>query len=678
MRYLVPLLSAILLGVLPAPRAAAADAPVRYDVRMFGESAGALVSTPEGEHAFRHDFHYRSNGRGPTLVERIAVAPDGGFVRYAVTGQSTYGGAVDESFVLADGAARWKSTADAGDAPATTTPLYLPANGTPAATAALLSAVLASPGQRLPVYPAGELSARELERRTLVGPGGPREVVLAALLGNGSAPELLWLDAKSGALFAFLVPDALQLVEEGWEAHAAALEKDQQARGEALLADFSAGLTHRPDRPLLIRGARVFDSRDATLSAPSDVYVADGRIAAVMPAGSTPRGDIAVIEAAGRTLLPGLWDMHVHFSDWSGPQHLASGVTSVRDMGNVNSLLQRDRANIETGRAMGPNVFAYGVIEGTGENASRGDFMVATLDEAKAAVDWYAQRGYPGIKIYNSFPREHLAATLAHAHSLGLRVAGHVPAFLRAEDAVHAGFDELTHINQVMLNFLVRDGDDTRTLMRFERIMEEGGDLDLQSPAVRGFVAMLAERGIVVDPTLAVFEDFHQLPGQVHPSYTTVIDHLPVPVQRQLRTNTFDVTADTHARNRRGFDRMRDLVGELHRAGVTLVAGTDFIPGFTLHRELELYVEAGLSPGEALRTATWNAAQVMGALERLGSIERGKQADLVLVDGDPTQDIGVIRRPRLVVRNGALFYPDEIHAALGVEPFVPSARLPGR
>ena len=133
MRYLVPLLSAILLGVLPAPRAAAADAPVRYDVRMFGESAGALVSTPEGEHAFRHDFHYRSNGRGPTLVERIAIAPDGGFVRYAVTGHSTYGGAVDESFVLADGAARWKSTADAGDAPATTTPLYLPANGTPAA-----------------------------------------------------------------------------------------------------------------------------------------------------------------------------------------------------------------------------------------------------------------------------------------------------------------------------------------------------------------------------------------------------------------------------------------------------------------------------------------------------------------------------------------------------------------
>jgi hypothetical protein len=263
---------------------------------------------------------------------------------------------------------------------------------------------------------------------------------------------------------------------------------------------------------------------------------------------------------------------------------------------------------------------------------------------------------------------------VAYAHSRGLRVSGHVPAFMRAQDVVEAGFDELQHINQVMLNFLVDDKTDTRTLQRFYLPAAGTAGLDFDGPAVQAFIRSLVERGVVVDPTLTTFDFLRQRDGERSQAFAAIIDHLPASVQRGFFSGGMDIPNERlHALYNRSYTRMIEFVGRLHRAGVPIVAGTDGIAGFTLQRELELYVQAGIPAAEVLRIATWNGARYSRSLADRGSIEPGKLADLVLVDGDPTQDISAVRRVALVVTQGVSIDPSAVYRELGVKPFVTDA-----
>ena len=302
--------------------------------------------------------------------------------------------------------------------------------------------------------------------------------------------------------------------------------------------------------------------------------------------------------------------------------------------------------------------------------SAQSDFIISSLEEAKKAVDWYAGHGYPQIKIYNSFPKAHLRQTVAYAHAKGLRVSGHVPAFMRAQDVVDQGFDEIQHINQLLLNFFVKPDTDTRTPLRFYLVADNAADLDLDSKPVQDFIALLARKQVVIDPTLAVFDDLHQRAGEPHPAYAAIAAHLPPDIQRGLRVGTFNIPDDaTAAKYTRSYSKMVEFVGRLYKAGVPIVAGTDAFPGFTLHRELELYVQAGLTPPQALQVATWNGAKYARVLEDRGSIVAGKRADLMLVDGDPSTDISDIRRVVLVIKGDLAYTPSEIHEALGIRPF---------
>jgi hypothetical protein len=390
----------------------------------------------------------------------------------------------------------------------------------------------------------------------------------------------------------------------------------------------------------------------------------------VWPAGSTAQEAPTVFDAGGRTLLPGLFDMHDHSSAWYAPLHIAGGVTTVRDKGNDNAVLFDLMNRCDSLRYVGPRIVPSGYIEGESPFSSRSGFVVPDVDAARRAVDWYAQRGYREIKLYNSIKPEWVAPIAVEAHRRGLRVTGHIPAFMRAEQAVRAGYDEITHINQLMLNFLSGPTTDSRTLERFYLIADHAGELDLDSRRVRDFLALLKERHTVVDPTINVFQDMGQRHGQFGKTYAAVASHLPISLQRSLKQNTMNIT-DSNATRWQAADRkLVEMVGRLYRAGIPLVAGTDAIPGFALHRELELYVEAGIPAAKALQIATWNGAKYSGTLADRGSIERGKLADLVVVDGDPTKDISVIRRPVLTMKGGVVFYPSEIFEALGVKPFV--------
>jgi hypothetical protein len=368
--------------------------------------------------------------------------------------------------------------------------------------------------------------------------------------------------------------------------------------------------------------------------------------------------------------------MHGHLSRWDGGLNIAAGVTTVRDMGNDNATLQQMIAEGEDGTLILPRVVPAGFIEGESQYSARNGFVIKNLDEAKKAVDWYSDHGYPQIKIYNSFPKDVLRDTVAYAHGKGMRVSGHVPAFLRAQDVVDQGFDEIQHINQLMLNFFVDDKTDTRTLQRFYLVADKTAGLDFDSKPVQDFIATLAKKQIAIDPTLATFEFLHQRNGELSPIVAGIEGHLPPDVQRLRRSAEMDIPDEaTAARYNKSYDKMVEFVGRAYKAGVPLLAGTDEVPGFTLHHELALYVRAGLTPSQALQVATWNAAKVARVIDDRGSVTPGKRSDLILIDGDPTTDIGDIRKVSLVLRGDTAFYPNEVYQALGVKAFAAPAKV---
>ncbi len=652
---------------------------VRYVVLVDGgKPAGHQVVERGDDGTTRVDYLFKDNGRGPEVKEEYTLADDGTFRTYAVKGTSTFGAPVDERFAIENGVARWTSTSDAGEQPAAAGAAYWSLGGTTQSAADVLAALARRADGKLPLIPSGTLSMRSVTEIDVARGEERRRVRLMQVTGVGFTPMFLWTTVEDRPrLFAQIVPGYLQLIEDGWQGNADALEVRQKAAEADALTDLQRRLSHPLRGTTLIRNARVFDSESATLGNAADVLIENGRIVSIAGAGETTGVADRIVDAGGRVLLPGLFDMHAHADEWQGGLHLAAGVTTVRDMGNDNASLQQLIAAERAGTLLSPSVVAAGFLEGESPMSARNGFVISDLAGAKRAVDWYAANDYPQIKIYNSFPKDLLRETVAYAHSRDLRVSGHIPVFLRAQDALDAGYDEIQHINQVLMNFLVDDTTDTRTLERFYLPAKRVADLDFDSAPVRDFVARLARDQIAIDPTLATFDFIRQRPGQMSQAFAAVADHLPPDIQRSLKAAEFDIPDDAAAaRYNRSYDKMVDFVGRMYRAGVPILAGTDGMPGFTLQRELELYVKAGLTPAQALQIATWNGAKYTRTLGDRGSIAVGKRADLVLFDGDPTRDIADVRKVAFVIKNGTAYYPADVLEAFGIRPFSDPVRIP--
>ncbi|MFO1425722.1 MAG: amidohydrolase family protein [Steroidobacteraceae bacterium] len=675
-RPILPLLC--LLGLLVAPCAPAAGTAagerIAYRILFAGEPSGELDSTWDGRGGVRTHFSYRDNGRGPDLDETLQLDADGTPLRYEVRGRSTFGAPVEERYRRRGTHAEWRSTSDRGAAVLHGPAFYLPVERSFEIDALVARALLLQPAHALAALPGGQLAISRRLTATLEDGARRIEVGLYAITGWTLQPRLVWLrEDATHRLFAWTTDSYVHLIDADWADQYRRIDELQQQSEHDWYRELAQRTAHRPQGPLLIRNVRVFDAEQAVLGAASDVYVSEGRIAAVLPAGALGAAAQArtVVDGTGRVLLPGLYDMHAHEEALGSVLQVAGGVTTSRDLANVNDFLAAHRARIAAGETVGPRIIANGFIEGRSPYSTRGGFVVDSLDKAREAVDWYAARGFRQLKLYNSFRPEWVQPLAEYAHTRGLRVGGHVPAFMRAEEAVRAGYDELHHVNQVLLNFLVRPGDDTRTLVRFYRVADGAATLDLNSPAVLDFVKLLRERGTVVDPTLTVHEDmFTHRQGTVDPSYAAVFEHVPVELQRNWRRNSMNVNAGNAGLYRLSYDQIAAFVAQLHRAGVPLVAGTDDISGFTLHRELELYVQAGIPANEVLRIATWNGAKYTQTLADSGSVTPGKRADLVLVEGNPLEDISAIRRISMVVQDGAVYFPAELYEALGVRRFV--------
>jgi imidazolonepropionase-like amidohydrolase len=655
-----------LIGSLLALALSASPATIRYSVVTAGRVQGSQVVTTAPEGDIVAEFEFNDRGRGPKLTTRMRLGADGLPVSIETTGVDYFKNAVEERFRSEAGRATWSSPSEKGERAVTTPAFYLSLYGPPEEGAVLARALIAAPGNRLPVLPGGEASIRRLGELEVSSGAEKRTVVQYEVSGLGLTPSTIWLD-RDGTYFASVSPWT-SVVREGWEAAIPAMVDADRRAETARVTETSRALRRVPAAPLVFTGASVVDAAPATARRGTTVVVSGNKIVAVGPDGKVeiPKG-AEVVDARGKTLLPGLWDMHVHVGETDGPLNIAAGVTSVRDMGNDYDTVVDLRRRWDSGEAVGPRVVMAGLVDGPGELAAPTGILAGTPEEARAVVAKLAEQGYIQVKIYSSIKPELVPVIVEEAHKRGLRVSGHVPAFMTAEQAVRAGFDEIQHANMLFLNFLFDTVKDTRTPQRFTAVAENGALLDLGSERARAFVKLLKERKTVVDPTVNVFESmFTARKGTVDPSMAAVVDRLPPQVRRGQFGGGLPVPDGMDRRYRDSFANMLKLVGLLYREGVPIVAGTDSFAGFTLHRELELYVDAGIPAPVVLQIATLNAARVAGRDRELGSIEAGKLADLVLVDGDPTKRISDVRRASLVVKDGVVYDPARVHAAVGI------------
>jgi imidazolonepropionase-like amidohydrolase len=652
---------------LPVTLATGEPKEIHYGFLFSGNRAGSAASRVEADGTRVDTFEFNDRGRGSNTTSRYRLDAKGLPTFVETTGNDYWKNPVDEKFTWEHGRASWKSSSESEDREVREPAFFLSLNGPPQEAALLARALLAAPDHRLPLLPTGEARIEEVTSQPVQAAGHTQTVHFYALSGLGFTPSYLWLD-DGRELFA-AVGGWAAVFREGWVDVVPQLTNAQDAAEKARYRDLAAKLAHHPQGGLAIRHARLFDPETRTVRPDTTVIVSGNRIQAVGKDGevTVPSG-FEVVDAQGKTLLPGLWDMHVHLSEDQGLFNLACGVTTVRDLANDVDQLQDMRKRWDSGEGIGPRVLMAGFMDGPGPYAGPTKVLVSTEKEALDWVDRYAKLGYVQIKLYSSLDPKLVPPVVKRAHELGLRVSGHIPNGMSAEQAVRAGFDEIQHANFLVLNFL-DPKIDTRTPARFSEVAKHAAELDLNSPRVKEFIALLKEHGTVSDPTLGAFEGmFIGEAGKVDPSMAEVADRLPPQVRRSLYGGGLNPPEDQKQRYRDSFRTMEDLVKALHDAGVTIVAGTDGPAGFNLHRELELYVDSGLPAPEVLRIATLGAARVMKRDRDLGSIAPGKLADMVLVDGDPVARISDVRRVVLTVKDGITYDPNAIWGTLGVKP----------
>jgi len=579
--------------------------------------------------------------------------------------------AVSENFSIISGKASWKNQAENENLDGAAGKFYIDINGGPESGAILVRALLAQKnGGKLEVLPSGEARLRKLQSLSVESAGKKRTVTLYEVTGLGYSPIYAWLDENQqffAAIFGWF-----SILQQGFESTLSQLRDSQRFAENAQSAELAYSLTHKPTGDVVIRHVNVFDAQAATLLADQSVIVHGDRIASVEPDRGQPVPQGAeVIDGKGKTLLPGLWDMHAHVSPENAYLDIAAGVTTARDLGNSIDDLTKLRQQISAGAQIGPRIVPAGFIDGPGPFEGPIKVLAASPEEARQLVDRYADMGYVQIKIYSSVKPELVPVIAAEAHKRGLRVSGHVPAGMIAEQFVRDGADEIQHMNFIFLNFMP-DVKETRTPARFIEPGKRGGDLDLNSPQVNDFLAFLKQHHTVIDPTMATWESTYvDRPGQIARIDAAMFNRLPVQVQRGSRTGGSALPAPDVATDkayRAAYANMLRMLKKLYDNKIQIVAGTDAGSGYAFDRELETYCEAGIPAPRVLRIATLEASEVMHKNQDFGSVSAGKFADLILVNGEPTKNISEIRRVELVFKGGAYYRPAELYRAYGIRP----------
>lgn len=490
--------------------------------------------------------------------------------------------------------------------------------------------------------------------RDVIDVGNERRVLERYSVGGITwGRQTMWVDLQGRLIAAVACRDPWTLLVTVRKEYDEARERFLELAAEDGLervVKLAAKLRNPASRKVAIRAALLIDGTGAR-PVPDAVVVIDGdRIVAAGPASqiAVPAG-ASLFELPGGTILPGLWDMHVHLRQ---PElvlaYLAAGVTTIRDVLNNFAWLRVLRKRLYEASWAGPRLLVAGVIDGPGALAV--EPQVSSPSDLARVLYEYRAAGFEQVKVYNSLPHELLPAVVRQAHSLGMTVTGHVPSGLALEQALKAGIDGIEHLYFVAPAARARPGP-------LGSILEDALAVDLRAPASQSIIRELARRRVVVTPTLVLNELLFGGAGkpleELEPHVRTAPASLVAALEQ--RRWKFDDPKQVQ-RAQRAFRNSLGLAGELHRQGVLLLGGTDRgLPGWALHRELELLVAAGLSPMEAIRAATQWPAQVMGLGHCCGTIAPGKQADVIVIEGNPLRDIRTVRNVRWVIRAGAVY-----------------------
>ncbi len=656
------------MPVLPA------DIPKDAEVRIFltdktPSGQDAMWTTPDGT---IHEFYqFNDRGRGPKIYTTYKLDANGLIVFEESKGVDYMKSPVDERFQFANGEAVWNNQSENEKQPNAAGKIYIDLNGGSEAMAILARALLApGNGGKLAALPSGVAKIRKLQSVPVEAAGQKRTVTLYEISGLDFDPSYLWLD-EDRKFFA-AVAGWSSTVRDGFEPAVPQLRDAQRVFETAYASELAKTLTHKPAGDVVIRNVTLFDSLTGKLVAGRRVTVHGDRIASVAAEDGTPTpAGAEAIDGNGKTLLPGLWDMHAHMFREDAFLDIAAGVTTARDMGNSIDELGKLRKQIQDGTQIGPRIVMAGFIDGPGPFEGPVKVLVSTPEEARKQVNQYADLGYVQIKIYSSVKPELVPIIAEEAHKRGLRVSGHVPSGMIAEQFVRDGADEIQHMNFIFLDFMP-DVKETRTPARFIEPGKRGGALDLNSQPVNDFVEFLKAHHTVVDPTMAIWEatylDRRGQPGHME---GPMFARLPVQEQRSSLAAGEALDASDPAVDqeyRAAYANFVRMVKKFYDNGVQVVAGTDNSNGYTLDRELEIYNEAGIPAAEVLRIATIEAATVMHMERDFGSVTAGKYADMILVNGDPTAHISDVRRVDTVIKGGVIYKPAELYPAFGVRP----------
>jgi len=420
--------------------------------------------------------------------------------------------------------------------------------------------------------------------------------------------------------------------------------------------------------PLIIHDVTVIDGTGAVAKPHQTVIVRDGRIEAIRDSGMGFAGKLSGthVDGSGNFLMPGQWDMHVHmvFGDWfprgkevSLPLFVANGVTGVRDMGGELEVLQQWRKQISAGTLIGPRIVMSGPMLDGPQPRFPSSIAVKTPEDGRKAVDDLKRRGADFIKLQSLIPRDAVFAIADEAKKQGISFVGHVPDAVRASEAATAGQKSFEHLIGIFEGSSPFEDEFIRGAKTEKQFLST-----YDAKRAEALFSLLAENQTWQCPTL-VWERGGNLIDETDFAHDTRAKYVPaywkdVTWKRFTEQVEHDFNIDDLATRKAFVAKELEVVNAMHRAGIPFLAGTDtppgvyIFPGFSLHEELQRFVAAGFTPMEALQTATLNPARFLGMENQLGTIEKGKLADLVLLNANPLEDIRNTQKIEAVVVNG--------------------------
>ena len=639
-----------------------------YEIRRDGDSLSVKM-----------DFKFTDRGSAVPLSATFRSAQDLTPQAFEIKGQTARSVSIDEAVSIDSGSnkihfrTRDKQTdlappsgpffTIAGYAPATMQMLmvrYWAAHGSPAQLATLPTGkVRVEPRGQDTIHITGKDGASDRTRDEKLD----RYTIEGLIWGR----ETLWFDASRNLVAAITTDaefDHFEAIRDGYESALGDFVGRAGADGMRALSEISKGISGSRASTIAIVGGTLIDGTGAAPVVDAAVVIHNGRIVAAGPRSKVKIPKHAtIVDAHGKTILPGLWDMHAHFEqvEW-GPIYLAAGVTTVRDCGNEFEFITAVRDAIAQGRGLGPRLLLAGIVDGTG-TYTIGVNRVDTPEQALMWTDRYHAAGFQQMKIYSSVKLEELKVVADEAHRLGMTVTGHIPEGLNAYQAIEAGQDQINHISYIadIMHAPFPSG-----MSRMDK-SKVTANIDLDSPEAQKALSFLKQHHTVVDPTIALFEFFTATTAKPPASFEPGVNKVAPELAEQLT----DVAPPTERSEigEKVFEKELTIIGALHRAGIPVVAGTDqTVPGHSLHREMELYVQAGFTPMEAIQAATIVSARAMGVDKESGTVEKGKRGDVILVNGNPLDDIHTLRNVEYVITNGTMFHTAELWQSVGFRP----------